>query len=640
MKKSLRYVVLGLAAATVLACGGGGAGIGGGGGTEIPVAQRSAAIASVEQKGMELAAGGLTLDQQNVQLADFMRTKDEFAEVKVTAEQNVFGRFTDGRLYLYVNNRQPDFATGAIVPPLNLDRRQTQANPVVATSRQARLFHSFGLGFNQQQHPINEMGNYLRAAGYTLRNPAEGDARLATLRGVSGDGFFYFNTHGGGLELSASEKTYGAGTSTLRTADNDSLPEIKNDLDNLRILYMTAPNGESTTVLGITIPRVDTRYAITHRFVERYMSFGPNAVIFMNACWSGKTDVSDGAQAFMFAFFKKGAGAYLGWTDKVSTPISEQAPLYFVDRLTAANMTDPEDPVQRPFFVDEIVANMKSKNLANSGLAELIVKNRVANTTIGLRPTIESLTMFEQINKFIIFGQFGPIPGQVFVGGKEVTNVQWAPNQIVCEIPRFGEGSYGEVVVKVFDKESNKRMLTLWSGPFTYNETSGNLVKTGTGMINFRADFADIRKRPGQVPKRVDPVPIALTTDSSLTWQARGQETDSEGKVIVRWRGGGTPDYTFDAIQGTSPTGTWNCAGAYDPVKKRLALALVNGGDWEVFANDETNHLIAFAAGMLKGVDTTTWIIEKFDSGSGSPRWVFGPFLPSSPPTDEMLLGD
>lgn len=640
MKFNIRTLALGLAALTVLACGGGGTGVsdGGGGGTEIPIEERTAVIESVEQKGMELAAGGLSVDEQNAQLADFMTDQKQFAEVKVTPEQNVFGRFSDGRLYIYVNNRFPDFATGVSAPTVVRDNRQTMANPLVTTSKQARLFHSFGLGFNQQQHPIDTMGGYLKDAGYTLNNPAEGDARLATLRGVSGDGFFYLNSHGFGLELSDTEKTYGVGSSTLRTDDNERLAEIKDDLNNKRILYATAPNGESWSLLGKTIPKVDTRYAITHRFVEKYMSFGQNAVVFINACWSGFTGVDQGAQAFMFACFKKGAGTYLGWTNKVATPISEQAPLYFVDRLCGANDTDPEDPKQRPFFVDEIVANMKSKGLANSGAAELIVKNRVANTTIGVRPTIESLMMLEQTSQLAIFGQFGPAAGDVFVGGQPATNVIWGPKEIICDIPKTGAGSYGEVMVKAHGKESNKRMLTLWSGPFSYTETSeGSLKKTATGSLKFRADFAKIRKRPGAVPNRKNPVPIFLMDQSTLTWQASGEHRDSKGNLITKWSGGGSPPFTFTPM--TTVTGTWICNGALEPISNRLYLALVNGDGWTVSEDGKSNTFIAFAAGLESSpIDPKTWIIEKFTE-PGNPTWSFGPFLPSSPPTDEMLLG-
>lgn len=642
MKLKIRSLALAIAALTVLACGGGGTGVSdGGGGSEIPVEERTAVIESIEQKGMELAASGLTVDEQNAQLADFMADEEHFAEVKVTPEQNVFGRFTDGRLFIYVNNRFPDFATGVSAPTLVRDNRQAMANPIVSTSKRARLFHSFGLGFNQQQHPIDQMGQYLTDAGYTLNNPAEGDARLATLRSVSGDGFFYLNSHGFGLELSDTEKTYGVGSSTLRTDDNERLPEIKDDLDNKRILYATAPNGESWSLLGKTIPKVDTRYAITHRFVEKHMSFGQNAVVFINACWSGFTGVDQGAQAFMLACFQKGAGTYLGWTNKVATPVSEQAPLYFVDRLCGANDTDPEEPKQRPFFVDEIVANMKSKGLANSGSAELIVKNRVANTTIGVRPTIESLMMIEHTSQLALFGQFGPAAGEVFVGGQPATNVVWGPNEIFCEIPKSGEGSHGEVMVKAHGKESNKRMLTLWTGPFSYTETSeGSLKKTATGTLKFRSDFAKIRKKPGAVPNRKDPVPIFLIDQSTLTWQASGEHRDDAGKLIERWSGGGTPPYSFSPITSEVPTGNWTCSGAYDPAGKKLYIALINGDKWTKTEPSKTTELLAFAVGNNgSAVDQTTWIVSKFDTGPGDERWSFGPFLPSSPPTDEMLLG-
>src|SRR5690606_18339601 len=94
------------------------------------------------------------------------------------------------------------------------------------SSRHVRLLHSFGPDFDQLQQPIEDMAGWFEEHGYEVREGQEGDARVATLRNISGDGFFYFNTHGGGGNDRSGRKLYAMGSSTVVTAANERLPEI------------------------------------------------------------------------------------------------------------------------------------------------------------------------------------------------------------------------------------------------------------------------------------------------------------------------------------------------------------------------------------------------------------------------------
>lgn len=632
----MKYLALLLALIAIIACGGGGSSVGTtgltGGGAEIPVAQRTAAIDKVENKVEELYSSSMTNAERNNQVAAYMRTLPEFAAAGVSPDESVWGRFTDGRFLVVVTNRLPDrFAPGA---PAVYNRKESKAPDKVVTSTKARLFHSFGTGFGQQQHPIQKMGEWLVDAGYTLAPSQEGDARLATLRNVTGDGFFYFNTHGGSFEFSSQEKVYCVGSSTLRNDDNEALPEIKNDLDAKRVVYMTAANGEIRTILGIETPKFDTRYAITSKFVDAYWSFGANAVVFMNSCWSGHDTVANGAQAFYFACHKKGAGVYLGWTNKVATPTSEIAPQYFVDRLTAANQYDKESPDQRPFFVSEIVTDMKSAGIVpGPGIADLVVRRKSAATNIGLRPTIEYLFMMEQNDSELhISGKFGDQEGTVTIDGVAAVVEDWTNELIIATIPKSGQGSSGDVIVKVHNKESNKRRLSKWTSNFSYVEDgAGTLRATITAKLVFRADFARRRAKPGDNPKVTDPIPFWASPESTCSFTASGELRDGNNKLIEGWSGSGTQTLSF--VPFNTPQAKWVMNGAYDPVTGEVALGVIAGGPKKVTGTNPATVMVG-GAPYVQNLNPISWTLPPHNE-PGDLRWSFSAFNVTHPPAQE-----
>jgi len=626
----MKQIAFLIALLVILACGGGGSSVGGGG-TEMPVAERTAALGKVEDKYEELYAQTLTTQQRNDQLAAYMRTLPEFADAQTTIDDCVWGRFTDGRFLVVVNNRLPDRIAGA--PNVPYVRKTSLAPDKISTTTKARLFHSFGLNFGQQQHPIDKMGQWLVQAGYTLAPQQEGDARLATLRTVSGDGFFYFNTHGGSFELSSTEKVFCLGSSTLRNDGNEALPEIKNDLDAQRVVYMMAPNGESTNLLGIEIPQVDTRYAITSKFVSSYWNFGANSIVFINACWSGFDQVGNGAQAFYFACHQKGAGAYLGWTNKVATPVSENAPQYFVDRLTAANVYDKEAPDQRPFFVKEIVQDMHDIGMVPAGGADLVVRLKAAASNVGLRPTIEFLMMNEPSDELWIEGKFGDQQGTVTVDGIGVAIADWTNEEIKVTLPKTGQGSAGDVIVTVHGKESNKRRLTKWTSNFSFNHTGeGTLKSTITAKLVIRADLQKRRKKPGEAIKLTDPIPFFASPESTCSFTASGEHRDASNKLIEKWSGGGNLQWTTTPF--STPQATFIANGAYDPQTGEFAVGLVAGGP-KVITGDNPTSVIVGGGSFIKTLAIPGWTVAGH-SEPGNPTFSFSTFTPTFAPAQDM----
>ncbi|MGB9778503.1 MAG: hypothetical protein ACPLW8_03775 [Candidatus Bathyarchaeales archaeon] len=76
-------------------------------------------------------------------------------------------------------------------------------------------------------------------------------------------------------------------------------------------------------------------FAITPKFIESLDGYFPNSIVIAMGCWSLKSDYEEMAQAFI----KKGAKAYIGWTDAVSMSHSDNSTVRFLQYLLEKNMT-------------------------------------------------------------------------------------------------------------------------------------------------------------------------------------------------------------------------------------------------------------------------------------------------------------
>ncbi|MEQ1935908.1 MAG: hypothetical protein ABL962_18795, partial [Fimbriimonadaceae bacterium] len=382
----------------ILACGGGGGGSTGNG-TPIPDSQREAAIKSVNTKFKQLLIAGGSPATQNAQLATFMAAMPEFEAAGANSDDGCsWGRFTDGRLLVVGNNRFPDRSPGQ---PFAWTRRALKT--YVSKSQQARLMHAFGANFSQLQLPITDMSNYLKTdAQFTIVPGIEGDARLTTLRTVSGDAFFYLNAHGGKGTTKAGVEVFCASSSTPHDAGTDALPEVRRDFDDNLIVYYTGQTGD--------VPEtVATTYAITEAFVKKYMSFSPNAIVFLNVCFSGNSHLEVGK--FRNAFHTKNAGVVLGWTKLCNSATAFDSARFFVDRLMAANTFQKENPEQRAFGVNSVLADMARKGKDKDGDSSLLASYKAGVTDVELRATIERLTMDEENDVLVLNGSFGDEQG-------------------------------------------------------------------------------------------------------------------------------------------------------------------------------------------------------------------------------------
>ncbi|MBI4911550.1 MAG: hypothetical protein HY823_02330 [Acidobacteria bacterium] len=441
-----------------------------------------------------------TLWAQNPQPAAFLQSvagvmagRNEYASTGVTLDGLcAWGLMKDGSLHIVAANRDPWRPPGGIAPTA-----MAAAGGAISPSSNARLLHAFGANF-EGQAPIDDVAGWLRSAGWTLRAGQEGDARLATLKTVAGDGFFYINCHGGRVEIpgpGGTEKVYALQSSTLQDDNLEKIPEYKDDLAAHRIVHFTARNGDTKSILGISYADWDTRYGITASFVQRYMSFARDSIVFINACFSSRNS------EFIFACQQKGASVVLGWSEKLTSDTAYTRIRYFADRVLGANQYQKESPNQRPFPWDLVLQDMQAKGLTlDPGSGGMLLGMPASQSGIPpiLAPSIRLLVVDEWARELKLLGYFGENPGKVTVDGNEVAVKSWAPDEVLCDLP---DQASGDVQVKVRELKSNLRQLSEWRVPlhYTWNNFGdlAGLKFDGSATIRYRLDVGAFRRKPG-----------------------------------------------------------------------------------------------------------------------------------------------
>lgn len=525
---------------------GGGAGGGGGGGTPVDDAVRAAAIAAVEDHCRTLAQQeGLTPLAFVEAVAAKLRTDPAYVEVGVDADTLcAWGMFADGRIHVIANNHTPQRASGATAATST--RREALAAGALSEvpgAATARVMQSFGPMFDGAD-VVTDVVGWLREKGWQVPHGAEQEARLSTLRGLQGQGYFYINTHGGAftptLFPGSGQVMYAIQSSTLVSPAQEALEETIADMAARRLTYFTASNGD---LLFGRWPDWDTRYGITSNFVDTYWKFADDSVVIINACSSARTNDSKWAAGFVFACHKAGAGLYLGWDNTVAPVGAYRAARYFTDRMLGANKFQPESPAQRPFPWDAVMGDMQKKSLhidPGEGAVFLALPNPASTAKQLLAPTIRHLEVSEYMDELRLVGRFGSKVGEVTVDGHKRTIRTWEPERIVVDLPRTGSGSRGAVQVTVRGVRSNLRQLTEWTIPLDYTyvvmEQFG-LKIDGPGTIRLRADVGASRDVPGEPP--LQSLRYAYDTrDSQIPLTARGSFPTPKCTLI--WTGQAT----------------------------------------------------------------------------------------------------
>ena len=505
---------------------------------EPPASPELLAIRKVEDRSRTLRSQGLRRLDYVRAVAAYMATLPEYAASGVDeGSLTAYGVFQNGRLHLVTDNREFDAA------PQGLARasRRRLATTELPGSGYARLMQSFGeTSFTQE--PVYDLAAPLEnPGGYAIRAGKVGDARLTALRAVSGDGFFYFNTHGG-RAWKTSDKSGGGFfslySSTPVTPGTELLPDIKADLDAGRLTYFQASTFATrfNPATGQEEEVVETHYGITGDFVKAYWHFAPDSIVFLNACYSAYTKDPAGPQDFIDACWAAGAGVYFGWNEKANSGTCFTTVRYFVDRLIGANKFMKENPDQRAFPWELVYDDMRSRGLTHDNVtgADLVPFPRAGGNSVILDPSIRELLVNEYDETLTLKGYFGSRQGKVTAGAGELVVKSWAWDTIVCALPATGPGSNGDVVVEVpgelgRTRKSNVHQLTEWSIPLHYLWSGAyglpGVKFEGNGKLRFRADVGSYREKPGAPP--VFPLRgMVPTKDSSLPLTGSGSHSD------------------------------------------------------------------------------------------------------------------
>jgi hypothetical protein len=500
-----------------------------------------AAMRAVEQRFQELLDSGANPVETIRGVGAFMATQSEYVgSIVDEATLSALGELKNGRIHIVSNNFDFDragvLATGA-TGVTSLDAA------FLPQSGYARILTAFA-GDPDADGIAADLEDILEGGGYQVR-PSTTDATLGGLRTVNGDGYFWFNSHGGGTfytnRAGIGQGYYAMCSTTPVTADSDDEPAIAADLANDRLLYYTVGQRPAPGSLAL---KAVTSYGINANFVSTYWSFSPNAVVHftVGVVMAG----ASGPQDFVDAVLARGAGVVFGWTGKASNGSGYRAARYFTDRLLGANSTiggiPRESPDQRPFPWGLVYEDMETEGLVDYEGPEISkLAFKAAAMAAVLDPSLQDLLVNEWDGELVLRGDFGAYPGRVWIGGTKREDCTWTPGEITCSLPLTGAGSKGEVWVEVEGvsgtwRESNLRQLVEWAIPLHYRWSPAfdidGLTLDGSGTLRYRADVGAYRRKPGESPffplRGVDP-----TRDSLLTLTGSGSSTSGDCTVTL-----------------------------------------------------------------------------------------------------------
>jgi len=468
---------------------------------------------------------GMSRDDRDAAIVQFLRSSDLIEDAGVSTEgHNAWGRFTDGRVILFLDDPLPGSP-----PPMGVQTSFVEPN--VPSSKQVRLLNTLDRRWADIRPTI---GSWLSTAGYTLGSAV--GTRVTELEQVQGDGVFYWSTHGGVGYLPGGTPLFAFATASKASHEFDLTATYKPFLDAAEICgAWVAADSANTVVEG-------WHYAITSKFIKAHMHFDPNCVVIVDGCSSAHDEMRD-------AFYAAGAGAYCGW-DALSSNSAGIVVERFLDLLLGQNMVDPENVAQRPFDVSQarlwMVANNKHVDPGNIS-AHFVIQTNPAQSFGLLCPTIFRIFTHDapsDPSDYIeIEGEFGDDPGPtnraVTIGGIAQHVRNWNAHLIEVDVPLAGQGSSGDVTVKTRGHLSNVAQLTRWSVTMTYIlKGRGSLQQEIKTTFVLRGDASEYRNAPHTVPFGLAHS-ITSSKESSATYVMSGVYQTSP-TTYIKWKGNGS----------------------------------------------------------------------------------------------------
>jgi len=509
----------------------------GGTGATMPPEERQAGMGAADTAFLALPAG-TSRPEQNQQLADTIATLPQFTRAETFGEGGsggVIAEFADGQPYIIVNGARADTSVDAAAEGIVQARSGQRSG--LPSGKKALLMRAMGAAFQDIRGDLSTM---LTNAGYT---PSQQQGTIENLAAVRRPDIFYFDTHG------VYAKDWGGPGKDLAVAwtatpsPNAAYEPLCSGADP-ELVRMTALDSYSATGAAVNVGH----YGITPAFLRnRGVTFATNSLVYMDCCF---LDLGP----FKTACTAAGASLYAGWTDEVKGGDASRAALFGFDRMLGADSGKPnkETPKQRPFDYQSVLTDIRNRGWDHSGAAVLNYSTGAGDCGM-LAPSIQFITLYEAPfygtakTKMEIAGLFGNDPGEskrkVTIADTLVEVSEWAPDMVTCDIPNFGEGSVGDVVVTVNDHKSNKVPLTEWTIPFTYTRRYwGSLQDTFHVNVHIRADIHSWRDKPRETPTKPTVVPFNGMADMDGDWKSEGEGfwNNDSGETRYVWGGSGS----------------------------------------------------------------------------------------------------
>ena len=556
------------------------------GGT-ISVERRMEILDSIRTLAIATQSAALEVDPDA--LLPFLRSIPELTQVE-QSDASISGRFSDGRSFVipllapyddtarpfplpFDDERITQQRAGTVDPTLKTQRSRKPASSA-ARNRHAANDTLLELPAGKRafleaaphcfQQNLERIGRWLTEKNYEV---TIGSADIPTLKNLGELGLFHFGAHGG-LALSAhGVDRYALSTATRMNSENDRLYQI--DIVSDRLTYMLAwfDSPSATDPMGCGL---EWNYAITEEFVEEYLSFSANSLVWLDA----SLGAADSAGSLRLALYGKGATLIASWTDRMLARVATTANNYSYAFLTGTSDI-PINPAFRPFDVNNIHQYLMAEGLDTSIYCDapisagepcpleseyrailLFMPAADQDQHFGLlAPTIKTVRTYsgeldegEAPITLEVNGLFGSVEGQVLVNDVELELLQWTPEQILAAIPANGAASAGLVTVVVDGHASNPVPLTEWRGRFRWeHDLTGELwpefITEYDCDLHFRADFHNYRETLTETAITPPLVEIVDTENSQCSWSMSGETTDVDGSRhlltgngVMRWR--------------------------------------------------------------------------------------------------------
>lgn len=492
---------------------------GGAGGATVSDTLKNAILDSVLAFASTLPHIDPEADNQSV--LQFLHSRHEIQNAGIVQPGSVWGQFSDGKVFIYINNLFPGNSAAPYMFPLARGSPGRGINNLPSNTR-VRLLNALGSPFEPAaSNTIQSLRSWFNSIGYTEPLGAP-DASVDALKQVQGDGVFYMSSHGG--FAGATDVEYAVWTTDEVNLSNDT--RFKLDLDSGYVIKLCCDIEHSA------------HYGITSKFVQRYMGFAPTSLVLFNACNSDEAGFKAACQA-------KNATVYAGWDKPINEFYMFDVVQYFFDRLLGVNQYQPEDPPQRPFYYSLVTEDMhlQNRDISNSphyGTSHFLCTPAFmvnSGTSLKLAPSILQVTPIASPGTTMdIDGLFGSDQGTVVLGSTSLGIISWAPTKIRCTAPENG----GNLTVKVRGIKSNTTQLTQWHGQFDYTFTSrGSLQHHAVFDLTFWADVHSWRLLPHHQTYFFDPRLAHLCTSSTCAFESSGEYRDQNGNLVESWAGNG-----------------------------------------------------------------------------------------------------